>query len=301
MIIRCVHDGTVAIGVRDPGDASVHPLPMPTVGALLALSADEFRAAIDARDAVPLADVRLLPPVDGLIEVWASGVTYRRSSDARQEESEVADVYARVYDADRPELFFKSPAWRVCGDGEPIGIRADSLIDVPEPELALVCNADGAIVGLTVSNDVSSRSIEGENPLYLPQAKIYSGACALGPCIVPVWEVDEPADLSISVSVRRDEHVVWAGSTTTAAMHRSYAELVEHLFRHVVFPEGVVLSTGTGLVPDLDFSLAVGDEVRVEIEGIGALTTPVRSASPAEFAWLTPDPSRTAPGWMEQQ
>src|SRR3954447_24620879 len=178
MIIRYVHDGTVAIGVRDPADATVHPLPVPTVGALLALSADEFRAAIDARDAVPLADVRLLPPVDGLIEVWASGVTYRRSSDARQEESDVADVYARVYTADRPELFFKSPAWRVCGDGEPIGIRPDSQISVPEPELALVCNAAAEIVGVTICDDVSSRDIEGQNPLYLPQAKIYAGACA---------------------------------------------------------------------------------------------------------------------------
>src|SRR3954471_18858919 len=175
MIIRYVHDGTVAIGVRDPADATVHPLPVPTVGALLALSADEFRAAIGAHDPVPVADVRLLPPVDGLIEVWASGVTYRRSSDARQEESEVADVYARVYDADRPELFFKSVAWRVSGDGEPVAIREDSTVDVPEPGLALVLAASGEIVGYTICNDMSSRSIEGETPLYLPQAKTYAG------------------------------------------------------------------------------------------------------------------------------
>jgi 2-dehydro-3-deoxy-D-arabinonate dehydratase len=235
---------------------------------------------------------RLLPPVDGLTEVWASGVTYRRSSEARQEESQVADVYARVYAAARPELFFKSPAWRVCGSGEPVGVRPDSPINVPEPELALVCNADGEIVGLSICDDVSSRSIEGENPLYLPQAKVYSGSCSFGPGIVPVWTVPDVKALTISVRVERAGATAWRGETSTALINRDLTDLVEHLYRYAAFPHGAVLSTGTGLVPDLTFSLAPGDEVRIDIERLGTLRNPVRSATADEFGWLTPDPVR---------
>jgi 2-dehydro-3-deoxy-D-arabinonate dehydratase len=291
-LVRYAGPDGVGVGLREP-DGPIRPLDVASVGALLELPLDAFRAALESAPQRERATpTRLLPPVDGLVEVWASGVTYHRSSQARQEESEVADVYARVYDAPRPELFLKSVAWRVCGDGEPIGVRADSDIDVPEPELALVCNRHGEIVGLTVCNDVSSRSIEGENPLYLPQAKIYSGSCALGPGIVPVWAVPDPNGLGISVRVQRNGACAWSGETSTAAMHRAFAELVEHLFRSAVFPHGAVLSTGTGLVPDLDFSLVPGDEVIIEIDGVGRLRNPVRPATADAFGWLTPNPDR---------
>lgn len=285
-------DGAGAgVGLRDGDTGVVRALAAPSVAALLREGSAALREAVGSPgDEVPGA--RLLPPVDGLTEVWASGVTYLRSSEARQEESQVADVYARVYDADRPELFFKSPAWRVCGDGEPIGVRVDSGIDVPEPELALVCDAHGNLVGLTVCDDVSSRSIEGENPLYLPQAKIYSGSCALGPGIVPIWQVPDPAALSIAVTVLRDGDAAWSGRTSTARMRRGFAELVEYLFRQASFPDGAILSTGTGLVPALDFSLAPGDEVVIEIEGVGRLANPVRPATAEAFGWLTPAPDR---------
>jgi 2-dehydro-3-deoxy-D-arabinonate dehydratase len=293
-IVRYAGTAGVGVGIRD-SDApdTVRPLPVPSLAALLELPADRVREIVVAAPQQPaVTSVRLLPPIDGLTEVWASGVTYRRSSEARQEESQVADVYARVYDAQRPELFLKSVAWRVCGDGEPIGVRADSEIDVPEPELALVCNARGEVVGFTVCNDVSSRSIEGENPLYLPQAKIYSGACALGPGIVPIWQVPDPSALTIDLTVHRDGGIAWKGTTSTALMHRGFDDLVAHLFRQAVFPNGVVLSTGTGLVPGLDFSLHAGDEVTIEIEHIGRLANPVRTAEAKSFAWLTPRADR---------
>ena len=219
---------------------------------------------------------RLLPPADGLTEVWACGVTYERSSAARQEESDVADVYARVYEAERPEVFFKSPAWRLCGPDEPIGIRPDSAINVPEPELALVCNSRAEIVGVTICDDVSSRSIEGQNPLYLPQAKIYTGACSIGPGITPVWELPGLDALRISVSVQRGAEIAWQGETSTAQLHRNLDELVGYLFRYASFPYGVLLSTGTGLVPDLSFTLQPGDEVRIGIDGVGQLANVVR-------------------------
>jgi len=236
--------------------------------------------------AVPMGQYRLLPPVDGLTEVWASGVTYRRSRQARIEESSVKDVYSLVYDAARPELFFKSVAWRVVGDGELVGIRCDSQLNVPEPELALVANAHGELFGLTICNDVSSRSIEGENPLYLPQAKIYAGACALGPGIRPIWEVPEPARLTIDARVQRNGTDVWSESTSTALMHRKFEDLLEFLYRADTFPDGAVLSTGTGLVPNLEFTLHADDVVSITIEQIGSLTNRV-SVGPGDFAILS--------------
>lgn len=267
----------VRIGVRGE-DGTVRRVPVAALSDLLALSLPEFRAVLEgaAESGEPEpAPVQLLAPVDGLTEVWASGVTYRRSSEARQEESVVADVYARVYDAERPELFFKSVAWRSVGDGAAIGIRGDSDIDVPEPELALVINSGGEVVGYTVCDDVSSRSIEGENPLYLPQAKVYADSCALGPGIRPVWKISDPYQLEITVEVRRDGIEVWSGRTSTSLLHRRLDELVEHLYRQLAFPAGAILSTGTGLVPELDFTLADGDEVRIAISGIGTLANPV--------------------------
>ena len=226
-------------------------------------------------------EVRLLPPVDGHTEVWASGVTYERSRQARMEESTEQSVYDRVYTADRPELFFKALPWRVVTDGEPIGIRADSPLNVPEPELAVFVNSDGEIAGYGVCNDVSSRTIEGENPLYLPQAKVYAGSCALATGIRPAWEVD-PTRLEIAMEVRRGGRTCFEGRVSTATIRRSFADLVEHLFRGQPFPEGAVLATGTGIVPDLDFTLQHDDVVRISIDEVGELTNPVGS----DHGWL---------------
>jgi 2-dehydro-3-deoxy-D-arabinonate dehydratase len=227
-------------------------------------------------ETVPAGDARLLAPVDDSTEVWAAGVTYERSRDARMTESEEsADVYDRVYAAERPELFFKSAAWRVSGPGAPVSVRADSSIDVPEPELAVVLNADNEIVGYTICNDMSSRSIEGENPLYLPQAKIYLGGCALGPVITPAWEIPDPYALTIELTITRDGAIIWDGSASTSALHRRIDELAGYLFREDEFPAGVILSTGTSLVPDLPFTLQAGDEIRIAIPGIGELVNPV--------------------------
>ena len=218
----------------------------------------------------------LLAPVDGRTEVWACGVTYEVSRDARVEESQhAATVYERVYDAERPELFFKAAAWRVAGDGEAIALREDSTLDVPEPEVALVLNRFGEIVGYTACNDVSSRSIEGENPLYLPQAKIYLGSCALGPAITPAWEIGDPYDMTIALAIERGGGTVWQGATSTAKLHRRFEELAAWLFRADRHPEGAVLSTGTCLVPEAPFSLAPSDVVRVSVTGVGTLSNPV--------------------------
>lgn len=293
-IVRLATPSGVVVALAPDGDpGAARLLAVPSVADLLAGDDVAFREAVGSPGEPVAGPVRLLPPVDGLTEVWASGVTYRRSSEARQEESAVADVYARVYEAQRPELFLKSVAWRTVGHGEPIGIRTDSGVDVPEPELALVCSASGEVVGLTVCDDVSSRTIEGENPLYLPQAKTYAGACALGPGIVPLRQVDDVRDLAIEVAVLRGGAVVWSGSTSTAAIHRRLDDLVEHLFRAQRFPAGVVLSTGTGIVPELDWTLLAGDVVRVSVAGVGVLENPVRDVAGDAFDWLTPDPART--------
>jgi 2-dehydro-3-deoxy-D-arabinonate dehydratase len=298
-IIRYASDSGAQVALRD-GEA-IWPLPVPSLADLLSLPADQLRAVIDATAQTPpdgqvsAGQVRLLPPADGLTEVWGAGVTYERSSAARQEESQVADVYARVYEAERPELFLKCPAWRACGPGEPIGIRPDSSIDVPEAELAVVCTARGEIVGATICNDVSSRSIEGENPLYLPQAKTYSGSCALGPGIVPAWQLPALDSLAITVTVSRGGHPAWHAQTSTAQLHRSLTDLVAYLFRHASFPQGAILSTGTGVVPDLDFSLKLEDQVLIDIDGIGRLANVVRPATEEWFGWLTPAPDRRPP------
>ncbi len=250
-----------------------------TLAPLWSLRLEELHDALTSRAtqrAVPVDGVEVLAPIDGRSEVWACGVTYETSREARVEESEHdSDVYRRVYDAERPELFFKSTAWRVRGDRDAIAVRSDSIVDVPEPELALVCNRHGEIVGYSVCNDVSSRSIEGENPLYLPQAKSYLGSCALGPAIRPVWEIDDPYALSIALSIERGGKVVWQGDTSTGRLHRKLEDLVSYLFLADRHPDGVVLSTGTCLVPESPFSLADGDLVRITIDGVGTLANPV--------------------------
>lgn len=203
-----------------------------------------------------------LPPIEQTQEVWASGVTYLRSRVEREAESTVADVYAKVYEAERPEIFFKAVGWRVSGPWDKIRIRKDSDWNVPEPELTLVINRCGQIVGYTVGNDVSSRSIEGENPLYLPQAKCYDGSCALGPGIVLV---EDPGDVAINLLITRDGKEVFNGDARTSQMKRTFPELAEYLTREMSFPAGVFLMTGTGIVPGDGFTLQPDDVVKITV------------------------------------
>lgn len=286
-------DGDVRVGIRQ--DSALRRLTaVADMAALLRLRATELRAAVEsALSEEPTEDVRavrMLPPLDGRAEVWCAGVTYERSKGARMEETTEQSVYDRVYTAARPELFPKSPAWRLVTDAEPIGIRADSGHDVPEPELAVVVNAHGEIVGYTICDDVSSRSIEGENPLYIPQAKVFAGGCALAPGIRPAWEVPDPQDLTISLRVRRGATIAFEGTTSTGKLARSLPDLVAGLCAPNDFPDGVVLATGTGIVPELDFTLRAEDVVEIEIEEVGRLTNPVMVGKEA-FAWLAADPT----------
>jgi 2-dehydro-3-deoxy-D-arabinonate dehydratase len=283
-LVRFQASGRTGVGVRR-GDTVTVLDGVSTVAEALRLPLAELRAACKAAT-TPVEQPRLLPPVDGRMEVWAAGVTYTISRDERMAESErAADVYRLVYDAPRPELFFKAAAWRVVGDGEPIAIREDSEIDVPEPELAVVVNAAGEIAGYLVCNDVSSRSIEGDNPLYLPQAKIYLGSCAVSSGIRPAWEVPDPYDLQISLEIVRDGERVWHGTASTSQLHRRLPELVDYLCRGQIFPDGAVLATGTSLVPPLPFTLRPGDVVDIAISEVGRLRTPVVEGV-AAMRWL---------------
>ncbi len=234
--------------------------PASTLSDWLAQRQDDATRSIQAQTA--------LPPIEPLQEVWASGVTYLRSRDARKAESSVADVYQKVYEAERPELFMKAVGWRVVTGGQPVRIRKDSKWNVPEPELTLVTNAHGEIVGYTAGNDMSSRDIEGENPLYLPQAKIYTGACALGSEIV-LADAEAMRALPVKLEIRRDGEVVFSGETSIARMKRRLEELVSYLYRELDFPDGAFLMTGTGIVPPESFSLQPGDHVKI---GVGEVT-----------------------------
>jgi 2-dehydro-3-deoxy-D-arabinonate dehydratase len=217
---------------------------------------------------------RLLKPTDAQ-EVWAAGVTYERSRVAREEESAGSGIYDRVYTAPRPEIFFKATPSRTVGPGEPVAVRADSRWNVPEPELALVINPALELVGFTIGNDMSSRDIEGENPLYLPQAKLYARCCALGPLIACCDAIPDPKALTVHLTIRRGGAQLFAAEISTSKIVRSYAELIEYLGRDNLFPDGAVLLTGTGIVPPDDVSLEAGDEVTIAIDGIGELRNPV--------------------------
>lgn len=224
----------------------------------------------------PHLDGRVLAPIANQ-EVWAAGVTYTRSRAARTEESRDSgggSFYDRVYDAERPELFFKSSAWRVRGPGDAVRIRRDARWSVPEPEIALVIDPRGRIVGYTIGNDMSSRDIEGENPLYLPQAKIYDGSCALGPALLLGHE-PLAGETPIEMTVTRGGGVVALGSTTFGRMRRDPALLVEYLYREMSFPDGCVLLTGTGVVPADEFTLCPGDQIRIHVPPIGTLSNVV--------------------------
>ena len=225
-------------------------------------------------DDLPMPEI--LAPI-GSQEVWASGVTYFRSRTARMEESEKAGggtFYDRVYEAERPELFFKSAAWRVVGHKGNVRIRQDSGWDVPEPELTLFASSSGKLVGYTIGNDMSSRSIEGENPLYLPQAKSYTGSAALGPCLY-VSENPLSSETVIELAIIREGEEVFGGEVTLAQMKRKPDELLGYLFRELSFPQGCYLMTGTGIIPEGDFTLKSGDIVHITIEPIGTLTNTV--------------------------
>ncbi len=261
----------------DPGLAS----PLPWLRRLLrdgAAAAAELAALAAAAPSVAsLAELEgagaLLPPID-VPEVWAAGVTYERSRDARDRETKAGAAgetpYDRVYVAERPELFFKATGYRVGASGGPVGLRGDSRWQVPEPELGLVLDQDGTILGYTLGNDMSSRDIEGENPLYLPQAKIFRCSCTLGPSVLAAGACSGGA-FPIGCTVRRQGVAVWQGETSTAHMRRSFAHLAEYLLRHNWVLPGTVLLTGTGLVPPDDFTLLPGDEVAIANPEIGTL------------------------------
>jgi 2-dehydro-3-deoxy-D-arabinonate dehydratase len=241
-----------------------------------------FLSSISATNMVGSAlPGNLLAPI-GSQEVWAAGVTYYRSRSARMAESKDAgggDFYDRVYSAERPELFFKATPNRVAAPGTPVRIRSDAKWSVPEPELTLVINPRGQIVGYTAGNDMSSRDIEGENPLYLPQAKVYERSCALGPCVLVTGEM-LPDTTTIRLSIERGDNVAFAGESTLASLKRSPQTLVDYLFRENHFPNGAYLMTGTGIVPPDSFTLAPGDRVRITIDAIGLLENEVVQGGP---------------------
>lgn len=226
-------------------------------------------------DIASTAELPALAPLDSQ-EVWAAGVTYQRSQQARKEESKGSDFYDRVYAAERPEIFFKATASRTVGPGEAVGIRKDSSWNVPEPELALVLNKDLKMVGFTIGNDLSSRDIEGENPLYLPQAKVYERCLGLGPWIVTADEISDPLELTIELVIERSGDEVFRGETSTSVLNRTLDDLCHYLGRANRYPQGVMLLTGTGIVPPDAFTLQAGDVVSISIANIGTLTNPVQ-------------------------
>lgn len=260
-------------GILVEAEGIFHALPGREWNELLA-SPDLFSIAraATANESIPLEPESILAPILDQ-EVWAAGVTYFRSRDARMAESKEAgggSFYDRVYVAERPELFFKGAGWRVIGSSGAVRIRSDANWSVPEPELTLVINPSGTIIGYTIGNDMSSRDIEGENPLYLPQAKVYNGSCALGPAIL-LAEEPLPKSTGIEIEIQRKSGTLFQGSTSLAELKREPKQLVEYLFREQSFPRGVFLMTGTGIVPGDDFTLLSGDVIRITIHGIGTL------------------------------
>ena len=246
-----------------------------TADAIASRLMDDSSDSVDLEDLLSgeSADLRLLPPIFAP-EVWAFGVTYMDSMRERQAESGSPDVYAQVYDADRPESFFKGTAERIVAPLDAVGIRGDSEWDVPEPELAFVLFG-GETVGYTVGNDMSSRSIEGANPLYLPQAKVYDRSCAIGPCIATPETVGDPQTLDVGLRIERDGETAFTGSANTASMKRDCVYLADWLQRHNTVPNGTTVMTGTGTIPPPEFTLQEGDVISITIEKIGTLTNPV--------------------------
>lgn len=242
---------------------------------LLELPRENITGFLSSLPKMGTAEGNLCAPIEPVQEVWASGVTYLRSRDAREAESDTGDIYMKVYNAERPELFFKALGWRVVAHKNEIRVRSDSAWDVPEPELTLVINSALQVVGYCVGNDVSSRNIEGENPLYLPQAKVYDGSCALGPALI-LCDPEHMKNFTIVLDIIRHNEVVFHGETNTSYIQRDYEELAAYLGRELWFPKGVFLMTGTGIVPPDDFTLCEGDIVRIDINNL-ILENPVAS------------------------
>ncbi len=251
---------------------------IPTLTQALQIRMSELKSAIE-KDAGEVVTGELMPPVAPETEVWGAGVTYLRSRDARKEESDTPDVYQRVYEADRPELFFKATCRRTVGNGDPIGIRYDSEASVPEPEVAIVVNKFREIIGFSICNDMTARTIEGENPLYLPQAKSYLGSTSLGPDITLAWLAPSAADMTIHAEIKRGSEIVWQADTALSGLNRTLPDLVNYLFRCQTFPDGVILSTGTGIIPPLEFITKEGDVISIMVNGLGVLSNPVVTIS----------------------
>ena len=246
---------------------------LPTLTEAMNLSLAELKTAVTQASTEITGEVAA--PISPEIELWGAGVTYLRSRDARKEESGVPDVYQRVYEADRPELFFKSTAVRARGTNAPIGIRYDSEASVPEPEVAIYINKHREIIGYAICNDVTARSIEGENPLYLSQAKIYIGSTSLGPDITPSWLAPSKEAMAIKAKIVRGSTIPWEAETSLGKLNRTLEDLVDYVFRCQDFPHGVILSTGTGIVPPMDVALAAGDIVEIDVAGVGILRNTV--------------------------
>lgn len=242
---------------------------LPTLTEAMHLTLAELKTAVTQASTEMTGE--LAAPISPEIELWGAGVTYLRSRDARKEESGVPDVYQRVYEADRPELFFKSTAVRARGTNAPIGIRYDSEASVPEPEVAIYINKHREIIGYAICNDVTARSIEGENPLYLSQAKIYIGSTSLGPDITPSWLAPSKDAMAIKAKILRGSTIPWEAETSLGKLNRTLEDLVNYVFRCQDFPHGVILSTGTGIVPPMDVALAAGDIVEIDVAGVGVL------------------------------
>ncbi len=271
-------DAEIVLASGPPDEGPQRLLAETDLDALISTGSAAIRAALEKTTRPVPTGHRILAPIGGQ-PIWASGVTYERSRAARNAESTTPDVYDLVYDAERPELFLKAMPGASRGPGEAVGIRTDSTWDVPEPELTLAVDAGGTVAAYCCGNDMSSRSIEGENPLYLPQAKVYDLSCAVGPCLVPAGDI-RIADLTIGLTIERDAQLAFADSISGAAIHRDVSELARWLFRANRFPSGAFLMTGTGIVPPQDFTLAAGDLVTVTINGLGALTNPVVAVGP---------------------
>ena len=246
---------------------------IPTLTEAMHLTLAELKSAVSKTSGA--VSGKLVAPISPEIELWGAGVTYLRSRDARKEESGVPDVYQKVYEADRPELFFKSNAVRARGTNSLVGIRYDSEASVPEPEVAIYINRYREIIGYAICNDMTARTIEGENPLYLSQAKIYIGSTAIGPDITPSWLAPTAAEMKIKARIVRGTEIAWEAETSLAALNRTLEDLITYLFRCQDFPHGVILSTGTGIVPPLDISLAAADVVEIDVAGVGKLTNTV--------------------------
>jgi 2-dehydro-3-deoxy-D-arabinonate dehydratase len=275
--------GEVAVALASDNQLIAHLLtPETPLYALLRMRLDSLRRSLE--QAVRLSEYRkeeldeamqcVLAPLDGDTEVWGTGMSYKRAK-AKREENPSSDIYLRIYKAKRPELFFKANVRRVSGPGYPVVMRIDSNLNVPAAELVAVVNCHGEVIGYTIGNNMNAQTLAEENPLYLPQAKVYNGCCALGPGITPAWEISNPYKLKVAMTIERDNKAVWKGETSTRDLRRKLDDLIAYLFREDDFPDGVLLSTGAALMPEPSFILRAGDQVGITIENLGTLRNPV--------------------------